>query len=105
MGLSIILVALKDTAPSERMATGPNMAYKLHKSALGCIGGFVSPWTSHEEGDVESTVRKAARDPWITNKSAPIGCAQFEPSWLVDRATEQPFVERGVLGSQSRDTG
>ena len=39
----------------------------------------------------------------MTNESAPIGCAQFEPSWLVDRAP--PPVERGVLGSQSRDTG
>ena len=100
MGLSILLVALKDTTPSERMATCPTMAHKLHKSALGCIDDSVLPWTSHEEGDVEKTlvvdgvksdhvriVRKATRDPWITNKSAHIGCAQFEPSWLVDRAT------------------
>ena len=32
------------------------------------------------------TVRKAAKDPWITNISAHIGGAQFEPSWPVDRA-------------------
>ena len=76
------------------------MAYKLHKSALGCIGDSESPWTSHEESDVEKTlavygvkshhvrtVRKAAKDPWITNISAHIGGAQFEPSWPVDRAT------------------
>ena len=76
----------------------------------------MSPWTSHDDGDVEKTlavygakshhvrtVRKAARDPWIANKSAHMGGAQFEPSWLVDRAI--PLVERGVLGSQSRDTG
>ena len=57
-----------------------------------CVG------VSHEEGDVEKTlavygakshharaVRKATRDPLITNKFEPIGCAQFEPSWLVDR--------------------
>ena len=82
------------------MATCPNMAYKLHKSALGCIGDSESPWTSHEESDVEKTlavygvkshhvrtVRKAAKDPWITNESAHIGGAQFEPSWPVDRAT------------------
>jgi hypothetical protein len=56
MGLSIILVALKDTAPSERMATCPNMAFKLHKSALGCTGDSVSPWTSHDDGDVEKTL-------------------------------------------------
>ena len=56
MGLSIILVALKDTAPSERIATFPNMAYKLHKSALGCIGDSASPWTSHEEGDAEESL-------------------------------------------------
>ena len=99
MGLSIILVALKDTTPSERMATCPNMAYKLHKSALGCKGDSESPWTSHEESDVEKTlavygvkshhvraVRKAAKDPWMTNESAHIGRAQFEPSWPMDRA-------------------
>ena len=90
------------------------MAYKLHKSALGCIGDSESPWTSHEESDVEKTlavygvkshhvrtVRKAAKDPWITNISAHIGGAQFEPSWPVNRAP--PPVERGVLGSQSRE--
>ena len=99
MGLSIILVASKDTVPSERMVTCPNMTYKLHKSALGCIGDSESPWTSHEESDVEKTlavygvkshhvrtVRKAAKDPWITNTAAHIGCAQFERSWPVDRA-------------------
>ena len=76
------------------------MAYKLHKGALGCIGDSESPWTSHEESDVEKTlavygvkshhvrtVRKAAKDPWITNISSHIGGAQFEPSWPVDRAT------------------
>ena len=82
------------------MATCPNMAFKLHKSALGCTGDSVSTWTSYEESDVEQTlavcevkshqvrtVRKPAKDPWTTNNaSAPIGCAQFEPSWLVDRA-------------------
>ena len=75
------------------------MAYKLHKSALGCIGDSESPRTSHEESDVEKTlavygvkshhvrtVRKAAKDPWITNMSAHIGGAQFDPSWPVDRA-------------------
>ena len=109
MGLSIILVASKDTVPSERMVTCPNMTYKLHKSALGCIGDSESPWTSHEESDVEKTlavygvkshhvrtVRKAAKDPWITNTAAHIGGAQFERSWPVDRA---PPVERGVLES------
>ena len=68
------------------MATCPNMAYKLHKSALGCVGDSESPWTSHEESDVEKTlavygakshhvrtVRKATRDPWITNKSEHMG--------------------------------
>ena len=101
MGLSIILVALKDTAPSERMATCPsNMAHELRKSALGYTGDSVSTWTSHEESDAEQTlavceikshqvrtVRNASKGPWITNESAPMGCAQFEPSWLVDRAT------------------
>ena len=60
----------------------------------------MSPWTSHDDGDVEktlavygakshhvNTVRKAAKDQWITNMSAHIGGAQFEPSWPVDRAT------------------
>ena len=92
------------------MATCPNMAYKPHKSALGCTGGSVSPWTSHDDGDVEKplavygakshhvtsrTVRKATRDPWITNESAHMGGAQFEPSWLVGRA-----IPRGARQSR-----
>ena len=118
MGLSIILVASKDTVPSERMVTCPNMTYKLHKSALGCIGDSESPWTSHEESDVEKTlavygvkshhvrtVRKAAKDPWITNTAAHIGCAQFERSWPVDRAPPRGARRSRELGSQSRDTG
>ena len=92
------------------MATCPNTAYKLHESALGCIGDSASPWPSHEEGDVEKTlavygakshpvrtVRKATRDPWITSNSAHTGCAQFEPSWLVDRATP-----RGARRSEAK---
>ena len=80
--------------------------YKLHKSALGCIGDSESPWTSHEESDVEKTfavygakrhhvrtVRKAAncqgsmdnkhiRTYWRCCKvCAQLACGQSNPPW------------------------
>ena len=60
IGLSVILVALKATVPSERVANCQNMTHNPHKSALACIGDSVSPWNSHEETDVEKTLAVCA---------------------------------------------